>query len=228
MYNSNMISVYATLLLIIGVIATAVLYVRAEYTVPRPYFQPIIMALILLIALITPEPVGTYYKAAIMLGVILQMVGSAIALLPGVPLVVNKAFTLIALLVYMNAFGALHTLQWPTPWALLLLAYAGGIGWLLWKRVADLQISLAIYGAILLLMSWQALEVVVVADQLWAWLLFLGALYLVISDSLQALDRFYRPIPAANLLIPMVLLLGQLLLVLSIWGPNFGRLFRLF
>ncbi len=223
-----MISVYATLLLIIGVIATAVLYLRGEYTTPRPYFHPIIMALILLIALITPEPIAAYYKAAIMLGLILQLLGSAIALLLGVPLVVNKAFTLIALLVYMSAFGDLHTLAWPTPWVLLLLVYAGGIGWLLAPRLAELQISVLIYGVILLLTSWQALEVVVVAGQPWAWLLLTGALCLVVTDSLQAIDRFYRPVRFAKVLIPVILFWGQLLLALSIWGPDLGRLFRLF
>ncbi len=228
-----MIHVYATLLLIIGVIATVVLYVRGkirgEDRLSRPYFQPLIMLLIGLIGLITPEPVAAYYKAAILLGLILQTVGSALLLLPGMPQVVDKAFTLIALLVYTNAFGALHTLKWPTPWLLLLLAYAGGIGWLLWPRMAELQISVLIYGAILLLMSWQALEVVVVtAGQPWAWVLFSGVICLVLSDSLQAIDRFYRPIRFAKALIPAILFLGQLLLALSIWGPDLGRLFRLF
>ncbi len=224
----DIINLYATLLLIIGVIATAILYIRGEYTLPRPYFQPLIMGLILLIALITPVPVTPYAKAAIMLGLILQLVGSGFMLLPGVPTVVNKSFALLALLVYMNAFASLHALKLPTPWLLLLLAYAGGMGWLLARRVAELQISLLIYGVILLLMSWQALETLVVVSQPWAWLLLVGALCLVITDSLQAIDRFYRPVPAAKALIPTFLLLGQLLLALSIWGPNLGRLVRLF
>lgn len=222
-----MIHLIATYLLIIGVIASAVLALRGT-TRLRPYLPTLTMVLILLLGIITPEPVATYTKAAILLGLILQLLGSALRLLPGVPLVVNKAFTLIALLVYWVAFGDLHALKWPTPWVLLLLVYAGGIGWLLWPRLAELQISLLIYGIVLLLMSWQALEVGVVAGQLWGWVLFAGSICLVITDSLDAINRFYRRIRFANLLIPAFLWLGQLLLVLSLWGPNVSRLFRPF
>ena len=158
---------------------------------------------------------------------ILALLSNFLRLLPGTPLVVEKAHLLIALTLYMVGFAALHPLKWPTPWLLLLLVGAGGIAWLLAPRLAELQISLAIYGVILLLMLWQALEVLVVAGQLWSWVLFGGALLLVIAETLQGFDRFYQPLRFSKVAVTGFLLLGQLLLALSIWGPNFNNLFRL-
>lgn len=223
LYNRSMIHGYATLLLTLAALGGALFCLWEEYKAGepvRPYWQPVIVALILVIALLVPTPVSVFYKAAVLLGLILSLLGSAVRLLPGTPLAVNKAHLLLAALLYMTAFAELHPFKLPTPWLLLLLLYAGGIAWLLVNKVAELQITLLIYGGILLLMSWQALEAFVVVGQLWTGLLLLGALCLVIADSIQALDRFYRALPAARLLTPAVLLLGQLLLALSIWGPG--------
>lgn len=223
LYNRSMIHGYATLLLTLAALGGALFCLWEEYKTGvqvRPYWQPVIVALILVIALLAPTPVSVFYKAAVLLGLILSLLGSAVRLLPGTPLAVNKAHLLLATLLYLTAFAELHPFKLPTPWLLLLLLYAGGMAWLLANRVAELQITLLIYGGILLLMSWQALEAFVVVGQLWTGLLLLGTLCLVIADSMQALDRFYRALPAARLLTPAVLLLGQLLLALSIWGPG--------
>ncbi|MEZ4734859.1 MAG: lysoplasmalogenase family protein [Caldilineaceae bacterium] len=230
MYNRVMIiHAYATLLLILGALGSTGFYLWQEYTggnhQARPYLQPLTIAIIGLIALIVPVPISLYYKAAVLLGLLLTLLGSAFRLLPGMPLVVNKAYWLLAAAVFMTAFAALHPVKLPTPWLLLLLLYAGGIAWLLAPRVAELQVSLLVYGFVLLLMTWQSLEVLVVVGQWWALLPFLGALCLVIADSIQGLDRFYRALPATRLLMPAFLLLGQLLLALSIWGPALGMAF---
>ena len=226
-----MIHVYATLLLTIGVLVTISLYLWDEYTNrdsrARPYFLPATLLLTLVIAFITPTPVSIFYKAALSLGLILSLLANSLCLLPGTPPVVEKAHLLIALTLYMIAFAALHPIKWPTPWLLLLLAGASGIAWLLAPRLAELQISVAIYGAILLLMLWQALEVLVVAGQLWSWVLFGGALCLVIAEVFQGFDRFYRPLRFSQVIVIGFVVLGQLLLALSIWGPNFNNLFRL-
>lgn len=222
---------YATLLLSIGALVTTFLYLWAEYTNrdnrARPYFLPATLLLTLVIAFMTPAPVSIFYKAALSLGLILALLANFLRLLPGMPLVVEKAHLLIALTLYMIAFATLHPLKWPTPWLLLLLVGASGIAWLLAPRLAELQISLAIYGVILLLMLWQALEVLVVAGQLWSWVLFGGALLLVLAEILQGIDRFYQPLRFSKVAVSGCLLLGQLLLALSIWGPNFNTLFRL-
>lgn len=227
MYNRAMIHGYATLLLILGALASAFLYLWGEQ-IPavsrsRPYFLPLTLVLIFLIALIVPTPVSIYYKAAILLGLILVLLGSSVYLLAGAPPVVNKAHWLIAFLLFMTAFAALHPLKLPTPWLLLLLLYTGAIAWRLWPRLAELQISIAIYGVALLLMTWQALEVLVTGESGWSLLPFVGALLLVVADSLEAVDHFDRPLPATKTLIPAFLLLGQLLLALSIWGAGLSN-----
>jgi uncharacterized membrane protein YhhN len=226
---SAMIHFYVTLLLLVGALVTAFLYLWDEYigadSRARAYFLPLTMAIIVLIAIITPTPISVYYKAAILLGLLLALLGNAFGLLPGTPPVVNKAHWLIAVALFTTAFAALHPSKLPTPWLLLLLLYGGGVAWLIASRLAELQVSMLVYGVLLLLMSWQALEALVTVDQAWGLLPFLGALLFVLADSLQALHHFYRALPAAKTLVPAFLLLGQLLLALSIWGPSLGNAF---
>jgi len=226
-----MIHVYATLLLSISALTTTFLYLWGEYTNrdsrARPYFLPATLLLTVLIAFITPAPVSIFYKAALSLGLILSLLATLLRLLPGTPPVVEKAHLVIVLTLYMIAFAALHPLKWPTPWLLLLLVGAGGIAWLLAPTLAELQISVALYGVILLLMLWQALEVLVVTGQLWSLVLFGGALLLVMAEIFQGFDRFYQPLRFSKVVVTGFLLLGQLLLALSIWGPNLNNLFRL-
>lgn len=224
-----MIHFYLMLLLLIGALATAILYLWDEYRGAdqgtRAYFQPLTLTLIVLIALIAPAPVSIYYKAAILLGLLITLLGSAFGLLPGTPPAVQKAHWLLAVVLFTTAFAALHPAKWPTPWLFVLLLYGGGIAWLVAPRLAELQITMLVYGILLFLMSWQALEAFVVVDQGWVLLPFVGAFLLVFADSLQALHQFYRTLPATKMLTPALLLLGQLLLALSVWGPGLGRIF---
>lgn len=224
-----MIHFYVMLLLLIGVLATAIRYFWDEYSGAemgtRAYFQPVALALIWVIALIAPTPVSVYYKAAILLGLLLTLLGNILALLPGTPPAVPKAHWLLAVALFTTAFAALHPAKWPTPWLFLLLLYGGGIAWLIAPRLAELQITILVYGLLVFLMSWQALEALVVVDQGWILLPFVGALLLMFADSLQALHQFYRTLPATKMLTPALLLLGQLLLALSVWGIGLGWIF---
>jgi uncharacterized membrane protein YhhN len=221
-----MIHFYGMLLLLLAALVTAGHFLWDEYrgveNAPRRYFLPLTIALFVLIALIAPTPVSVYYKAAILLGLLLTLLGNVLALLPGTPPVVQKAHWLLAVLLFTTAFAALHPAKWPTPWLLLLLLYGGAIAWLIAPRLAELQITILVYGLLLFLMSWQALEALVVVGQGWVLLPFIGALLLVIADSLQALHQFYRTLPATKMLTPALLLLGQLLLALSVWGAGLG------
>ena len=221
-----MIHFYGMLLLLVGVLAIAIRDLWGEYSSADKgtyaYFQPLTLALIVLIALIAPAPVSVYYKAAILLGLVLTLLGNALGLLPGTPLAVQKAHWLLAVALFTTAFAALHPAKWPTPWLFLLLLYGGGIAWLIAPRLAELQITMLVYGILLFLMSWQALEAFVVVEQGWVLLSLGGALLLVIADSLQALHHFYRVVPSVKMLTPALFLLGQLLLALSVWGPGLG------
>ena len=226
-YNDRMIHFYGMLLLLLAALATAGRFLWDEYRgadgATYRYFFPLTIALFVVIAILAPTPVSVYYKAAVLLGLLLTFLGSILGLLPGTPVAVQKAHWLLAVVLFTTAFAALHPAKWPTPWLLLLLLYGGGIAWFIAPRLAELQITILVYGTLLLLMSWQALEALVVVGQGWVLLLFVGALLLVIADSLQALHHFYRALPMTKMVTPALLLLGQLLLALSIWGPQLGR-----
>ncbi|MBX3014889.1 MAG: hypothetical protein KF832_25435 [Caldilineaceae bacterium] len=222
-----MIQLYATILLSLGALVTAFFHLR-ELATPsahpaRRYWQPLTLMLILLLAMLAPTPIASAYKGAVILAQILVLVGSGLMLLPQMPVAVHKGHWLLAFLLYAAAFTALHTLKWPTLWILLLLVGAGLIAWRLAPRLAELRSTLAVYGVILFWMLWQAVEAVVVIGEPWTWLLLGGAFCLVAAEIIEGFDRFYQRLPHAKLLDAGLLLLGQLLLALSLWGTTLGN-----
>ncbi|HRW07755.1 MAG TPA: lysoplasmalogenase family protein [Caldilineaceae bacterium] len=147
---------------------------------------------ILLVACIVPTPLTLPYKAAIVLGLLLVLVGTVLHRLLRLPLAVAQTFDLITILLFAAAFASLHPLKWPTPWLLLLVLVGGGFYEGIQPKLAELKGTIALYLVALLLMSWQALEVLVTAPALWSWLIVGGVLSLVAAKLLAVVHYGYH------------------------------------
>ncbi len=169
---------------------------------------------ILLMACFVLLPVTVNYKAAIILGLLLSFLAVLLHRVLRAPVTVVHAFDLLVILLYMAAFAALHPPKWPTPWLLLLLLLGGLLYWALLPRLAELGGTVACYAVALMLMGWQALEIVAVQPALWTWLALVGALGLGVVKALFAIDHAYAParkIPPLSS--PLV----------AVAGPTLGR-----
>lgn len=214
-----------TSLLMIAIVVTTTLALRATAPSQQSRYLALTALLLLFTTIIVPEPVDSFYKAAIALGLILYLVSRGLQLLPGLPSVVDYALTLISALLYMAAFAATHGAKWPTPWVLLPLIGMATLYWRMRPRLAELHYSVISYMIAFCLMLWQALEMSVVNIAPWAIIGLLGAVGIATAQAIQAIHHFIRPVQARQRWSNSTLVLGYALLSLSIWGPALSRFF---
>jgi len=231
---------------------------------------------VLLVACFVLLPVTVNYKAALILGFLLSLLALLLHRTLRAPITLVHAFDLLVFLLYMAAFAALHPPKWPTPWLLLPLFVGGLLYWALLPRLKELGGTIGVYAVVLILMIWQALEIVAVEPALWRWLALIGAIGFAVVKAILAIDHAYQhqpsqprsstqrpstqpawaakivqrtPVRLINVVqrsqtkltqlieriqlqtlakqsvafLPLLSLLCQWLLALSIWGPALGR-----
>ncbi|MCB0075747.1 MAG: hypothetical protein KDE20_30050, partial [Caldilineaceae bacterium] len=100
-------------------------------------YRPLAMLAIALVAMVAPEPVSVFYKGAIVLALLLALLGETVMMVKGTPLMVGVIFVSFCALLYFFAFGSTVDLQWPTPWALLIVLYVGAVYYLLGSRLGE-------------------------------------------------------------------------------------------
>lgn len=218
-----MLQLIITILLMLAIGVTTTLALRPGAGVQPSRYLALTALLLLLTAIIVPQPVNSFYKAAISLGLILYLVNRGLQLLPGLPPVVDYALTLIGALLYMAAFAATHALKWPTPWGLLPLIGVGVLYWRMRPQLAELHYSILIYMVAFLLMLWQAIEMLVVNPAPWAVSGLLGALGLAAAQTVQGIHHFIQPVQQRQRWSNGVTILGYGLMILSIWGAALSR-----
>ncbi|NJN84080.1 MAG: hypothetical protein HC802_18605, partial [Caldilineaceae bacterium] len=105
-------------LLSIGVGVTATMHVRIErMNVPKRVhaFQPLTLFLLAMIALLAPQAVSVGYKGAIVLALLISAAIGLLVMIPGTPLVISLATSLVVYFLYMVAFASENALGIPTP-----------------------------------------------------------------------------------------------------------------
>lgn len=192
-----------TFSLILLVILSASLHIRAEYCGPRQQvylFKPLTTGLIGLIALLG-QATSSFYKLMIIAGLIFSLAGDVFLMLPSDRFVAGLVAFLVAHLFYSAAFGSeISALTW---WPLIpLITYGLVIYLILAPSLGPLKWPVLIYVGIILIMAWLAWERWSQADQSGTLLALIGALLFVLSDTILALNRFrwaFKPARALNL-----------------------------
>lgn len=99
---------------------------------------------------------------------------------------------------------------------ILLLVYASGLFYLLKDGLGDMLIPVIVYMIVILSMATTAFVRKGIVNSLSYNLVFVGAIFFMISDSILALNKFYQPIPLSNISIMLTYALAQFLIVLGI------------
>ena len=200
------------------VVASALLEVIAEASGKRRavyVLKPLTTSLIVVLALALPNPVSTFYGAAIVLGLLFSLMGDVFLMLPSDRFVAGLTSFLLAHLCYIAAFssaaGSLSVVA-----VALLLAWGGLLLWLLWPELGKLRAPVTLYSAVLLVMAWTAIGQSSNGQPGRAALAAGGALLFVASDSALALDRFVRKDRRLQLLVLSTYFAAQLLIALSV------------
>ena len=102
------------------------------------------------------------------------------------------------------------------PFVIILLIYASALFYLLKNGLGNMLIPVIIYMLVILTMATTAILRKDNVSKQSYFLVFMGALLFMLSDSLLALNMFYKPIPLANFAIMITYALAQFLIVIGI------------
>ena len=180
-----------TYILILFVIVSAFIHIRAEYRGTRQHtyiFKPLTMVFILLIA-IRGQPAPPFYKFMILIGLLFSLAGDVFLMLPSDRFVAGLVAFLIAHLFYIAAFASEITglIWWPL---IPFVIYGIVIYIILAPSLGKLKLPVLIYVLVILMMTWLAWERWNQTGQSGALLASIGAVLFVISDTILAIDRF--------------------------------------
>ncbi len=192
-----------TYILILLVIVSAFIHIRAEYRGTRQHiyiFKPLTMLFIWLIAMLG-QAAWPFYKYMIIFGLVFSLTGDVFLMLPSDRFVAGLVAFLIAHLFYIAAFASeiSSLIWWPlTPFVI----YGIVIYTILAPSLGRLKFPVLIYVVVILMMAWLAWERWSQTGQSGALLASIGAVLFVISDTILAIDRFrgaFKPSRALNL-----------------------------
>ena len=99
---------------------------------------------------------------------------------------------------------------------ILLLIYASGLFYLLKDGLGDMLIPVVVYMIIILGMATSAYLRKNMVNSVSYNLVFIGAIFFMISDSILALNKFYQALPMSNVSIMVTYALAQYLIVIGI------------
>lgn len=102
------------------------------------------------------------------------------------------------------------------PFALLLFGFGGTIFMLLKNNLGALLMPVTVYIWVILMMALFSYKRHGAVSRKSFYAVFIGALLFIISDTLLALDKFYKPMPLAQLSMMAVYAAAQFLIVKGI------------
>jgi uncharacterized membrane protein YhhN len=190
-----------TFILVLLVILTSSVHIRAEYRGPRRHiyiFKPLTMVFIWLIAILGQASLPLY-KHIIIAGLVFSMAGDVFLMLPSDRFVAGLVAFLVAHLFYIVAFmSEISALKW---WPLIPLAIYGILIYIILAPcLGKLKTPVLIYIVVILIMAWLAWERWSQTSQNGALMAYVGALLFVISDTILAINRFRKTFKLARVL----------------------------
>jgi len=102
----------------------------------------------------------------------------------------------------------------------LVLIYAIGLLYVLYDGLGDMLVPVIVYMTAILIMVVSASQRKGSVSKISFVLVFLGALFFMVSDSILALNKFYQPIPYSSILIMSTYASAQYLIVMGILRQN--------
>ncbi|MEZ4729444.1 MAG: lysoplasmalogenase [Caldilineaceae bacterium] len=198
---------------------TAILHLWGEYHGPQWLIysaKPLTTTLLLLLAVVAPQPVSGFYQWSIVAGLLFSLVGDIFLMLPSDRFMAGLISFLIAHLWYIAAFAS--QVHWPlfSWWGVPVIIWGGVIYVLLAPHLGRLRLPVLGYMAAILFMAWLAITLSGQRGETWTEWAASGAVLFVLSDSVLALNRFRKPFGSAQLIVLGSYYLAQWFIALSV------------
>lgn len=201
------------------ILISAVLHIRADYAKAQRQvylFKPLTTVLIILLALSGDNPPTSFYRWAVVAGLLFSLAGDVFLMVPGDRFLAGLVSFLVAHLCYIAAFG--NPVGFYAGW--LALGVLVGVGTAvyayLWPGLGKMRVPTIFYILSIIAMAWQAFGLWQQTGTRGAALALAGALLFMVSDSVLAVNRFRRPFTAAQAVIMSTYFAAQWLIALSV------------
>jgi len=185
------------------------------------YFaKPAIVISLIILFVRTSESLTTSIKNLTLLALVFSLLGDILLMF------VDKSphFFTLGLLAFLTAH-IMYVIVFlkhrnkeksPVGFIILLLIYATGLFYFLKDNLGVMLIPVIIYMLVILSMATSS-YLRINKVNIWSYrLVFIGALFFMISDSILALNKFYQPMPYSNISIMVTYALAQYLIVIGI------------
>ncbi|WP_417872053.1 lysoplasmalogenase, partial [Winogradskyella sp.] len=182
--------------------------------------KPAIVISLIFLFIKTSEGVSKSIKRITLLALVFSLLGDILLMFveqsPHFFTIGLVAF-LTAHIMYILAFLKHRNKQKPIiGFIVFLLIYASGLFYLLKDGLGDMLIPVIVYMIVILSMATSAFLRKGMVNNLSYNLVFSGAIFFMISDSILALNKFYEPLPFSNISIMLTYALAQFLIVIGI------------
>jgi uncharacterized membrane protein YhhN len=178
-------------------------------------FKPLTIVLITLIALQSRYPTSSFYKQAIIAGLVFSLIGDIFLMLPSDRFIPGLVSFLAAHIFYIAAFMR-ESGRALSAWELIpFLIYGILMLRLLWAQLKQMRAPVVLYMIAILMMGWVAASRWMLTGQAGSQQAFVGAILFIASDSVLALERFRGRFRSAQLIILSTYFTAQWLIALS-------------
>jgi uncharacterized membrane protein YhhN len=198
------------------------------------YVSKILLVPALSVYFVGTMPFIPMLKNWIIAALFFSWVGDVFLLLPGNPdlyFIIGLACFLVAHICFSWGFHLIKTTEKiANKWWLLIpvAAYYFILILLLSPYLGDMKLPVRIYGIVISFMLLIALHLLFIKDNNSGMIILSGALLFILSDSLLAINKFYKPFAGADLLIMLTYGLAQLQIVRGVisYGKHRQRLVK--
>jgi uncharacterized membrane protein YhhN len=162
--------------------------------------KPLTIAALMALAYVAAPGVPGSYRAAILVGLALSLVGDVFLMVPGDRFLEGLTAFFLAHVAYVAAFAERLESMTVLPYLPYLVATLFLLT-LIWRRLDRMKGPVLAYTLVITAMAGTALAVATETGGISAWTAAAGAAVFTISDAALAIDRFVGPLPRGKELI---------------------------
>lgn len=203
------------------VLCADLLAVYSEKETLRNFTKPLLMPLLIVFLLVSVSSVYSSLKKWIVLALLFSWAGDVLLMFEPV----NGNFFIYGLVAFLLAH-VFYILFYENiirrqkikrnHWlSLLVLIYYVFLMWILTPHLGEMKWPVWMYGLVISVMLMQALQTSKIKNQTAARLLISGAVLFIASDSILAINKFYKPFELAGVTVMLTYGIAQLLIALG-------------
>ncbi|MBI5857902.1 MAG: lysoplasmalogenase [Sphingobacteriales bacterium] len=190
-----------------------------DQTMLQYFSKPLLMPLLMIFFLTSVNRITTNLKNWIIAALFFSWAGDILLMFEPkdkIFFMLGLASFLIAHIFYIVFFHHVRIKEnvKANPWVMVIIVvYYGALIALLSPYLGDLKWPVRVYGIVISFMFMLAMHMLFIKSKEAGRLMMIGALLFVISDSVLAINKFYRPFEWAGVIIITTYALAQLLIV---------------